>query len=612
MELAIPVLLLGGLYIVSNNNNNNNLKKQYPVTQLQEKNTKTSKTYSNKENFTNMGKKNNQLPNEITNVRNYPTTNDKDLENNVNHYSNPNSSTDKYFNQNMYQNANNEGIQVGQNIQNIYSLSGNYLNSNEFKHNNMKPFYGAKIKGQIYNNNNAETILDNMVGSGSQVIKKIEQSPLFKPEDSVQFPYGTPNNSDFYQSRVVPAGRNNSVKPFESVRVGPGINKGFTNEGSNGFNSGMEARDLWIDKTVDELRIKTNPKQEYSQIGFEGPAQSYVKELGSIGKVEKYSPDSFFINTQDRWLTTTGAEKLGQLVPNFIVNESNRNQTSTSYQGVASAAHKNASYNNGVYESSKKQQLPIKDIPISTAIGRAPLEQQNNLSCYENLNNSRSCNNQPDTFRSSFSSTIGAITSPLFDILRPTKKEEICNGVTIYGNAITSNSNNYVINIKNTPKITNKETTIFTPHGNVGNQVDNPYINTNTPISNQRDTTTCPGNWGGVGGISNNFGAMNEEAYKNQINNDKKESMPWTNQGNMNLFNNDVYYNLQRKDECNESTNRLQAPKNIINVPPSVETYGKVRVPQYYNQCIGCERINPEILQAFRNNPYTFSLTNTA
>jgi hypothetical protein len=88
--------------------------------------------------------------------------------------------------------------------------------------------------------------------------------------------------------------------------------------------------------------------------------------------------------------------------------------------------------------------------------------------------------------------------------------------------------------------------------------------------------------------------------------------MPWTNQGNMNLFNNDVYYNLQRKDECNESTNRLQAPKNIINVPPSVETYGKVRVPQYYNECIGCERINPEILQAFRNNPYTFSLTNTA
>jgi carbamoyltransferase len=42
----------------------------------------------------------------------------------------------------------------------------------------MIPFYGAKIKGQVYNNNIAETILDNMIGSGSQVIKKIEKQHL--------------------------------------------------------------------------------------------------------------------------------------------------------------------------------------------------------------------------------------------------------------------------------------------------------------------------------------------------------------------------------------------------------------------------------------------------
>jgi hypothetical protein len=57
----------------------------------------------------------------------------------------------------------------------------------------------------------------------------------------------------------------------------------------------------------------------------------------------------------------------------------------------------------------------------------------------------------------------------------------------------------------------------------------------------------------------------------------------------------------------------LQAPKNLWGVPPSVETYGKFNAPQYYNECeIGCTRIEPEILNAFRSNPYTFSLTNTA
>jgi hypothetical protein len=607
MELAIPVLVLGSLYIISNKNKPKENMILKSSSNFVDKNLQSIK----KENYENMGKSPNYLPNNISTVKNFPTTNEKDLVNNVNHYSNPNTATDKYFNQNIYENSNNEGVQVGQNIQSIYSLTGNYLNSSEFKHNNMKPFYGAKIKGQIYHNNMAETFLDNMVGSGSQSIKKIEQPNLFKPEKNVQFTNGVPNQSDFFQSRQVPATRNNIVKPFESIHVGPGLNKGYGNEGSNGFNSGLEARDLWIDKNVDELRIKTNPKQEYSQLGLEGPAQSSIKQLGSIGKVEKYSPDGFFINTQDRWLTTTGAEKAGQMIPEYVVNDNNRNQTTTNYQGVASAAHKNGTYYNGNFENPKRNELPAKDITISNATGRAPLHIQNNISSFENLKNNRSCNNQPDTFRSNFSSAIGAITSPLLDILRPTKKEELCNGVTVYGDGGSLIAQNYVINLKNTPKTTNKETTLFTPHGNVGNQVESSYVNTNRPIHNQRDTTTEPGNWGGIGGISNNYGSMNEEAYKNQINNDKKETMSWTNQGNMNLFNNKVNYNLSKQDTCNKNVNRTQAPKNVVSTSQSIETYGKMNMPQTYKN-IGCSRIEPEILNAFRSNPYTFSLTNTA
>ena len=109
------------------------------------------------------------------------------------------------------------------------------------------------------------------------------------------------------------------VKPFESIRVGPGLDKGYTADGSHGFNAGMESRDKWLPKTVDELRIATNPKQEYDLNGLQGPAQSQIKNVGIEGKMEKYRPDTFFINTQDRWLTTTGAEKAGQLVPEHIV-----------------------------------------------------------------------------------------------------------------------------------------------------------------------------------------------------------------------------------------------------------------------------------------------------
>ena len=48
----------------------------------------------------------------------------------------------------------------------------------------------------------------------------------------------------------------------------------------------------------------------------------------------------------------------------------------------------------------------------------------------------------------------------------------------------------------------------------------------------------------------------------------------------------------------------------LSQMPPSVKTYGAVRAPQYYNECANCDRIQPELLNAFRANPYTFSLTN--
>jgi hypothetical protein len=105
-----------------------------------------------------------------------------------------------------------------------------------------------------------ETLLDNMNGVGSQTIQKIEQAPLFKPEKDVNWAHGMPNWSDFYQSRVNPGMNNANVKPFETQNVGPGLGKGYTTKGSGGYNSGMEDRNAWLPKTVDELRVDTNPK----------------------------------------------------------------------------------------------------------------------------------------------------------------------------------------------------------------------------------------------------------------------------------------------------------------------------------------------------------------
>ena len=180
---------------------------------------------------------------------------------------------------------------------------------NDFTHNNMVPFFGGKIRGRGPDSNQSEFLLDNLAGTGSQIIHKKEQAPLFRPEDNIQWAHGAPNNSDFYQSRVNPSMAMNNVKPWQEERVGPGLGKGFTTEGSGGFNSGMEDRNSWLPKNVNELRTLTNPKVTHGLDGHEGPADSYVKDRGSLGVVDKNRPDTYFINSPERYLTTTGLEK---------------------------------------------------------------------------------------------------------------------------------------------------------------------------------------------------------------------------------------------------------------------------------------------------------------
>ena len=147
-------------------------------------------------------------------------------------------------------------------------------------------------------------ILDNMIGSGSQIRNKVEQAPLFKPQNGLQYANGAPNMSDFYKSRVNPSNRMANVKPWEEKKVAPGLNLGFDGKPTNGFNNGIMARDNWKPKDVDELRTKNNPKLTFELKDLEGPAVSHIKNIGMEGKVEKNRPDTYYENHENKWFTT--------------------------------------------------------------------------------------------------------------------------------------------------------------------------------------------------------------------------------------------------------------------------------------------------------------------
>ena len=608
MELAIPLIALGGMYVVSNQSNENCTKKEIKQ--------------QRQENFTNMGirsnlgvKTDNYLPNTNIPPQNFPVSNINQLVDTVQEYPNPNAATDKYFNQNLYEQKVRNHVPVSNTIQDIYSLSGNYLNSEQFKHNNMMPFNGGKVKGRTYDMNITESVLDNMVGSGSQVIKKIEQAPLFKPEDNMQWAYGMPNQSDFYQSRVVPGMKNNNVKPFDTVMVGPGLDKGYGINGSNGYNSGMEARDKWLPKTVDQLRVDTNPKLEYELLNHEGPANSFIKTAPTtqmLGRVEKQRPDTFFINTQDRWLTTTGAEKGESLRPIQEMGIIRRNDIVTDYMGPAGAIDVKATTAPQNFEKSKRHEPFQCDVNHSRATGQGNhTDKDLFLRSHTNYENNRSTVRQPETLRSGFSAAIGAVIAPLMDILKPTRKDETINNVRIYGEATSAVPKGYVYNPQDTTPTTVKETTLYQQNFNINNQKEGIYVNNYTsPDNTQRDTTSCE-YYTAAGGYATGYGDMSYDAAYRQHNNDIKSQtiMNRPNQGGTQVFNQQMNLTTIRSDSDRLDGRVNPAFSRLSGLPPSAQTYGAIRAPQYYNECAGCERIQPDILSAFKSNPYTHSLT---
>ena len=171
------------------------------------------------------------------------------------------------------------------------SLTGEVVKSQQLEHNNMVPFFGSKITQQGAHQG-YEGLLDIYTGRGSQQQRKKSIGPMFKPQANMHHIHGTPVSNDFYQERMrgTLTTKMNNVKPWQEIQVGPGLGKGYSSEGSGGFNAGMESREAHLPKSIDELRVSTNPKVTYGgqMLGaFVGKGSCMPANSATHGKLAK-------------------------------------------------------------------------------------------------------------------------------------------------------------------------------------------------------------------------------------------------------------------------------------------------------------------------------------
>jgi len=215
------------------------------------------------------------------------------------------------------------------------SLTGEPIEPKTFSHNNLVPFFGGKVR-QSMDEKAYSSIIESYTGNSIESYKeKTEQGPFFQPAANMTNPYLMSSITSFEQDRYIPSKIINNVAPVEPVLVGPGLNMGYTSIPSGGYQQ-ANGRDYQLPKTVDELRVLTNPK-----LTFYGRVLSGLKGVkpGKIGTVEKRNPDSFYINSPERYFTTVGQQTAPRMRPNVVLKPTHRRKTATkNYLGPSKLA----------------------------------------------------------------------------------------------------------------------------------------------------------------------------------------------------------------------------------------------------------------------------------
>lgn len=322
----------------------------------------------------------------------------------------------------------------------ISPLSGVEFKSGDFKHANMVPF-AKKFTQSVMDNANSQT-LDNYTGSGKTMFAKREQGPMFEPtKEPTGNVWGLESATDFLESRQVEPRLRQGERPMEPVRVGPGLNQGYTHLPSGGYQ--QQAGEEYVLERMprtNDLRVASNPKLTYETPVV--PGSHYITASGTaetVGEVRKYRPDTFFLNENgERNFVTTGADSKPAVRSAQVVKFTTRPETTREYGGVAGQTEGKATYTVGSMRTPLAKQMGswgFRNADLSSKFNKNTDASQNDYgkSGVEILPNERyftgervhATNVAPDAREGELH---------LQDEVRPTRAEELIDNIRGTGN----------------------------------------------------------------------------------------------------------------------------------------------------------------------------------
>ena len=504
----------------------------------------------------------------------------------------------------------------------ISALTGQPVDN--FKHNNMQPFFGGRVKQNMTSTVNTSK-LDMFTGAGTTQLQKQEIAPMFNHNQPFGQPFGNEANADFVRSRIVDPGRRNNEKPFEPTRVGPSLGEKGGVTGKGGFQQ-IEVNEIMkrAMPTSDKLRVASNPKLSYNNQVIPGAHFIGNAALDS-GEVRKYRPDTFFLNESgERNGVATGEVTKEMVRPTQVLKYTTRTDTTEELTGTPASQEAFKSYVAGDYRTPMGQQYGgagYRNTDAST-YGAGPRDDYG-ASAIEIRPNERNGTQDRVMGLNLAPADTGLVAVHYDDDARPTRRGETVGNIRQTGTPVGYAGGAPSITTwdpTDVARTTIKETTVDWDYRGISGPGAGPerlkvYDPNDIAKPTQKSQLSADSRIAGPA-ISVNKDFMSHESAYNMRKNESKTTVaklrkPLAGNGNIAVFQGDIRQTAKRltADDMND---RAMAVNRVSGMTPGTADLGRVQYRLPLKLDVSTERNMQVMVDAVENNPLNQSLRKNA
>jgi hypothetical protein len=367
----------------------------------------------------------------------------------------------------------------------IKLMTGETVSAEDFTFNNMMPYFGGHIRQNMTDDAN-KNLLESYTGvSSADFKKKCEVASFYDNKRDMANINGMKNQSDFMLDRMNAPRIRNNVTPVEQVRVGPGLNQGYSSTPTGGYQQ-FSVQDVIMPKCVDQLRVANNPKTSYEGRVVDGMKGSMRAE---VTHMDKNRASTVIEQTEDNYFRTTGAYLKEASQPVYEAKHTNRVDTTREYMGGAGNTMNFARVVDpaSVRPSTRVQldEAGVRNAYLGRqGVGTGDDYGKSTIMVYDNERDITTTR----VYQGNLTSLVKAIVAPITDAFKGTRKDEMIDNPRHFGNVTAQIPDKPTLYDPNdVARATIKETTIH--EAVLGNLKGNEKITVHDPNDVARTTT---------------------------------------------------------------------------------------------------------------------------